>query len=158
MKSLQAISFPKMEKFLMKMEMNRNNIFVQANHIFISKDVTSTSCLLIHFFGYQPGYDVHHKNEIKTDNRLVNLMYLTRADHLKLHKTGKKFSEVIKQKIRKSCKKSSHKKPVYCLQLDKIFESIIQAARELNLSDGNICKCCHGKLKTTGKFHFEYFN
>lgn len=70
------------------------------------------------FFGYKEGFDVHHKNEIKTDNRLDNLMYLTRADHISLHKTGKKYclgkklSPVTKQKMSAARK---DKKPVYCL-------------------------------------------
>lgn len=32
-------------------------------------------------------YDVHHINEIKTDNRLENLQILTRSEHRALHNT-----------------------------------------------------------------------
>lgn len=31
------------------------------------------------------GYVVHHKNEVKTDNRKENLELLSRADHIRLH-------------------------------------------------------------------------
>ena len=36
-------------------------------------------------------YDVHHINEIKTDNRLENLQILTRSEHSKLHEQLTKY-------------------------------------------------------------------
>ena len=45
-------------------------------------------------------YDIHHINEIKTDNRLENLQILTRAEHRALHNTleaqkVKKYKAII---------------------------------------------------------------
>lgn len=34
--------------------------------------------------------DIHHKNELKDDNRMQNLIAMDRREHLKLHKIGKK--------------------------------------------------------------------
>lgn len=125
------------------------------------------------FLGYKPGYDVHHINGNKLDNRLPNLMYLTREDHRRLHNKGKKLSEEHKAKMRNAHKgkkfseehkekirrvNSMKKKKVYCLQLDKVFASITQAAQELKLRQGSITLCCQGKQKKTKGYRFEYFN
>lgn len=37
------------------------------------------------FFGYKFGYDVHHIDENPLNNSLSNLMYLTHAEHCRLH-------------------------------------------------------------------------
>ena len=97
----------------------------------------------------------------KLDNRLQNLVYLTHAEHLSLHKIGNKnclgkklnpLSEQTKTKLSDTHKK----KQVYCLELDKVFAGVKIAARELSLSAGHISSCCQGKLKTTGGYHWQY--
>ena len=37
-----------------------------------------------------------------------------------------------------------------------MFESAKSAAMQLGLFDSNIAKCCKGKYKTTGGYHWEY--
>ena len=80
-------------------------------------------------------------------------------EKIKFANKGRKLSEAHKAKLRKAkLRASSHKgKKVYCPQLNKVFESIMQVSRELKLSDGNICSCCKGKRKTCGGFHFEFY-
>lgn len=51
------------------------------------------------FFGYKPGLVVHHLDENKLNNALSNLVYLTRGEHMRLHREGKKFSEEHKAKL-----------------------------------------------------------
>lgn len=102
------------------------------------------------FLGYKPGYDVHHKNECKRDNRLQNLHYISHSQHSRLHNLGIKRSEQSKAKNR-----AAHpKKPVYCLQLNKVFESIHAASKELSLHRHCISNCCKGKCKTTRRITF----
>lgn len=132
------------------------------------------------FWGYKKGFDIHHLNQIKTDNRLENICYLTRGEHRKLHMTGKKYglgkkhvfkhseeskqkmsrakkgkkrSEQVKQKIRNSIKK----KQVYCVELKQVFAGVNIAAKELSLPTSSISKCCQGKLKSTRGYHFKYY-
>ena len=68
-------------------------------------------CIMAHtYFGYNPEYDVHHKDENKLNNSLSNLVYLTREEHSRLHRKGKKgkklgpFSEEHKAKLSASMK------------------------------------------------------
>lgn len=86
---------------------------------------------------------------------------------------GRQFTEEHKQKLslakkgshhkspseetRKKISDSKKKKPVYCEELNKIFPSIQECARELNIEATSICAVCKGKHKTTHGFHFSYY-
>lgn len=69
-------------------------------------------------------------------------------------KTHKPLSEESRKKIADN----HEKKQVYCHELDKVFESIQQCARELNIDPTRICAICKGKRKTCKGYHFEYYN
>lgn len=95
-------------------------------------------------------------------------------EKIRLALKGKKFTEEHKQHISEakrgkstgSCseEKRQHiiaakkdKKPVYCVELNIVYESIQEYARQLNLYATNISKVCKGqRLKTTGGYHFQY--
>ena len=47
---------------------------------------------------------------------------------------------------------------VICLETNEIFDTIQEASEKTNTTKGNICKCCQGKRKTTGGFHWAYYN
>lgn len=137
-------------------------------YFFKSREVHVLMCHS--FFEYKEGLDVHHKNFDKLDNRLDNLVYLTHAEHTRIHWTGKKFSDEHKAKIgikhkgkklsekTKALLRAAHeKKPVYCLELDRVFESISVASKELYLKSSHISECCRGKRKTARKIAFHIF-
>lgn len=48
------------------------------------------------------------------------------------------------------------KKAVRCIELNRIFDSASDAARELSLQRPNISRCCEGKMHTTGGYHWEF--
>ena len=86
---------------------------------------------------------INHKDENKLNNSVDNLEWCDAKYNIN-------YGEHNKNVARSHCKK------VYCIELDKVFESAKSAAIQLNLSDSNIAKCCKGKYKTTGGYHWEY--
>ena len=86
---------------------------------------------------------------------------------------GRKFTEEHKQKLseaaknrhvpcsedkKQTLKEKSHKKPVYCEELDKIFESVQECGRQLGIPATNISKLCNGRGKTLKGYHLRYYN
>lgn len=78
---------------------------------------------------------------------------------------GKHHSEEARAKMRKNHKDISGEnnprfnfEPVICTDTGQIFSSAFAASKELNLYSSSIRKCCEGKMKTTGKLHFEFYS
>ena len=82
---------------------------------------------------------VNHRDENKENNALPNLEWCDQKYNINYGSHNQKIS-----------------KPVYCEELNKTFDSARAAARELGLDNSHIIKCCKGKLKTTGDFHWRY--
>lgn len=51
-----------------------------------------------------------------------------------------------------------HEKLVYCVETDTVYESVQECARQLHLYATNVAKVCKGIHKTTGGYHFQYFD
>ena len=45
---------------------------------------------------------------------------------------------------------------VRCVETGVIYSATMEAERQTGINANNICSCCNGKLKTAGKFHWEY--
>ena len=70
-------------------------------------------------------------------------------------KIGKKHSEEHKQKI-SDANKGKHSTAVVCIELDKTFSSIQEAALELGIRPNAISNCLIGASKTSGGYHWRY--
>ena len=86
---------------------------------------------------------VNHKDENTQNNCASNLEWC-----------DAKYNANYGTRTERSNKKRS--KPVYCIELDKTFYGARQAARELGLDNSSIIKCCKGRYKTHGGFHWMY--
>lgn len=121
-------------------------------------------------------WEVHHRLETHTsddERRLVELtreelialgmyynrppeelIFLTKAEHTKLHTIGKKLSEEHKQKLSEAYKG----KKVICLEMGIVFGSTMDASRKTGINQSSISQVCQGKRKTAGGYHWQFYN
>ena len=75
---------------------------------------------------------------------------------------GKPKSEETKKKISKAAMgRTAYNKnlqPVYCVELNRIFDAPSDAGKELNIRSSNIIGCCEHVRKTCGGHHWMYVN
>ena len=92
---------------------------------------------------------VNHKDENPSNNAADNLEWCTQKYNMNYGS--------VKEKISKG-----NSKPVLQLtrggEIIKRHNSIIQAQRDLGISNGSIGDCLHGRRKTAGGFLWEYAN
>lgn len=95
---------------------------------------------------------IDHINTIRDDNRVENLRYCTYKENSNNLET--------KNNLRKALKGINS---ISILQLNKEtgevireWSSAIDAQKEYGIANGNIGKCCKGKLKSTGGYKWRY--
>ena len=86
---------------------------------------------------------VNHINEIKSHNYIANLEWVTPKENMNFG-------------TRKERANRATAKKVYCVEIDKIFDSVSSAAKEIGCSAGNISNCLKGRYKTCAGYHWEY--
>ena len=96
------------------------------------------------------------------------LIFLTKTEHNKIHKTGNKYclgkhhSEDTKKKMSKA-RMGNHNKPTKPIlqytkecEIIKEWTSAREAERVLGINDSHITECCKGKLKSAYGFVWTY--
>lgn len=136
-------------------------------------------------FGYNStsGGDIFTMNEetkqkmsqamIRNQNGLGHPCSEEKKEKISNAQKGRKFTEEHKQKLSEAAKnrhvpcseekkqilkEKSHKKSVYCEELDKIFESVQECSRQLGIPATSISKLCNGRGKTLKGYHLRYYN
>lgn len=84
---------------------------------------------------------VNHIDENKQNNSISNLEWVS-----------------AKQNCNHGSRNDATSKPVYCVELDRVWASQRKAALELGLDCKNISKCCLGIYKTSGGYHWRFYN
>ena len=87
--------------------------------------------------------EVNHKDENKQNNCVENLEWCDR-----------KYNLAYGNKRLKEAKTKGF--PVYCIELDKTFWSVKEAARCTGLVASTIHANCKGKLSHAGDYHWRY--
>lgn len=90
---------------------------------------------------------VNHKNEQKDCNWINNLEWLSIKENNNYGSHNKRAGE-------------AHRKPIYCIELDRVFESQAAACRELKINAGQLSGVLKGttRHKTAGGYHWKYCN
>ena len=75
---------------------------------------------------------------------------------------GKNHTDAAKLKVSLANKgRISHKRnrnPVYCVELDQVFDDATDAGKALSIDGSAILKCCRGERKTCGGYHWNFIN
>ena len=81
--------------------------------------------------------EVNHKNENKLHNHINNLEWSTPKENMNYGTRTKRMSEKMSQQV-------------YCVELDQVFSSMIEAQKQTGINRGLISRCCNGKLQRAG--------
>ena len=84
--------------------------------------------------------------------RSFSLLHRKRISDAKKGKPHASPSEATRRKI----SQGHLKRPVYCEETEKFYESVQACARELHVDPTNVSAMCKGKLKHVDGYHLEY--
>ena len=93
---------------------------------------------------------IDHINTIRDDNRIENLRWVT-------HKENSN-NPITLERVRKSKRIQENETGTWieCIETKTIYRNTIDAYRKTGICNSSIAKCCKGKRKTAGGFHWKY--
>jgi hypothetical protein len=112
-----------------------------------------------HFGPIPAGFHIHHKDGNKQNNDINNLEMINGKEHNRMEKINRPVEkDSIDKMIEKRAMNISEENtsPVFCVELNKSFNSIREAADELNGTKGNICNALNGRQKKAYGYSWKY--
>lgn len=99
-----------------------------------------------------PFYGKHHTEESR--KKMSESLKGRECPH-----KGKKKSDEEKAKLKISRQRIPRRfhKPIICVEIGKVYDAVCDAERELGYNQGRISKVLCGKRKTTGGYHWQYY-
>ncbi len=140
----------------------KENGFYGKQHSNITKNKIQSARKLQKNVNYEKGLKMmNSKNSIEKRASTYKKKYLngeivhwskgqTKESNKILLEAGKKISKIQKGRPGKS------KKEILCIELNQVFESLTDAAKKLNLNQGDISNVLCGRQKSTKGFTFKY--
>ena len=113
---------------------------------------------------YMNGHEIDHRNTTRTDNRAVNLHWVTSKENSNNPITRQHYSDAKKGEkgpwYGKFGKEHFSSKPIIQFDLRgnviAEFDGLKDAERKLGINIKKICDCCRGRSKTTHGYIFRY--
>ena len=86
---------------------------------------------------------INHLDENKENNCLNNLEWCDARYNMNYGTRNQRAAAARSKKVR-------------CIETGIVYPSASEAARQTGIDKSSISKCCRGKLKTAGGFHWEF--
>lgn len=91
---------------------------------------------------------INHKDEVKTNNTVDNLEWMSKRDNDNYGTRNKRVGEALSKQVQMFDKKTG--------ELLATFPSTREAERVTGISQSNISSCCNGKRKSAGGYIWRY--
>ena len=98
---------------------------------------------------------VNHKDEVKNNNAVENLEWCTASYN---NNYGTRNERSVQNRRYPKLGNHPRAKAIFCEELNKEFDCITSAGKELGIGRTSINQACTGKRKTAGKLHWRFIN